>query len=248
MTLPKQTRVEIPLLLEIERAGGEVQPNIDDIYVKVAAHFPEVTPEDLAMKLPDGYTPKWRNRVQWARQALILKGELASPARGRWAITEAGRQRLRQEGIEITEPGPLPKSIHAELKDKLREIGEILGKYAKTEYPSDIFTYDVVWKDEDEGSPLAPSHVFEVQHHGQLDHALSALKHARDIWRPHYLFLVVTEEKDRRKAEDLVRPRLAGLYHEIQRNTVILTAEDVRRLHSTLTEFSDVIKRFTARH
>jgi len=246
MTFPKQTRVEIPLLLEIERAGGEVQPEADDIYGKVAAHFPSITPDDLRAKIPSGTANRWKNRVQWARQALILKGELASPARGRWAITETGRQRLRQEGIEVPAPESPPTSIHAELKDKLADIGEILGKYAKTEYSTALFTYDVVWKEGDEGLDLPPSHAFEVQHHGQLDKALSALKHARDMWRAN-LFLVVTEEKDRRKAQELVRPRLAGLYHEIRGSTVILTAEDVRRLHSAITEFRDVMQRFVAR-
>lgn len=246
MTLPTQARIEVPLLLEIERAGGEVQPNVDDIYGKVAAHFPEITPEDLAMKLSDGRTPKWRNRVQWARQGLLLKGELGSPERGRWAITEAGRQRLRQEDIAMREPELPPKSIHAELKSKLADIGEILGKYAKTEYPATLFTYDVVWKEGDEGLDLLPSHVFEVQHHGQLDKALSALKHARDIWRAS-LFLIVTEERDRQKATQLVRPMLAGLYHEIRASTVILTADDVRRLHSAIIEFRDVMQRFVAR-
>jgi hypothetical protein len=246
MTLPTQARIEVPLLLEIERAGGEVQPKVDDIYVKVAEHFPEITAEDLAMKLSDGRTPRWRNRVQWARQALLLKGELASPERGRWAITEAGRHRLRQEGIATREPELPPKSVHAELKGKLADIGEILGKYARTEYPSTLFTYDVVWKEGDEGLDLLPSHVFEVQHHGQLDKALSALKHARDIWRAS-LFLIVTEERDRQKAEQLVRPMLAGLYHEIRASTVILTADDVRRLHGAITEFRDVMHRFVSR-
>lgn len=246
MPLPSKRQIELPLLEEIDKTGGEVQPEADDIYGKVAARFPGITPDDLRAKLPSGRVNRWKNRVMWVRLSLVHRGLLSSPGYGRWAITDAGRQRLREEGTEVPELGATTRSIHAELKDKLADIGEILGKYTKTEYPSTLFTYDVVWKEGDEGLDLLPSHVFEVQHHGQLDKALSALKHARDIWRSN-LFLVVTEEKDRRKAQELVRPLLSGLYHEIRTSTVILTADDVRRLHSAITEFRDVMQRFVAR-
>ena len=39
-------------------------------------------------------TPKWTNRVQWVRQALVSKGEVCSPQYGVWAITDKGRARL----------------------------------------------------------------------------------------------------------------------------------------------------------
>ena len=45
MTLPGKREIEIPLLEEIERAGGATRPR--DLYGPVAAHFPEVTEADL---------------------------------------------------------------------------------------------------------------------------------------------------------------------------------------------------------
>lgn len=91
MTLPKQADVEIPLLMEIEKAGGKARPK--DLYPRVTAHFPQITQEDLERILPAG-NPHWTNRVQFVRQALVQKGELDGSVRGIWAITEAGRRRL----------------------------------------------------------------------------------------------------------------------------------------------------------
>jgi len=94
MTYPKQKEIEIPLLTEIDGAGGEVRPR--DIYDKVAQHFPELTEEDLERRM-ERYPSihKWHNKVQWARQVLINKGEIDGSVYGVWKITDLGRQRIR---------------------------------------------------------------------------------------------------------------------------------------------------------
>jgi len=42
MVMPSQSQIELPLLLEIDAAGGEAEPR--DLYARVASHFPELTP------------------------------------------------------------------------------------------------------------------------------------------------------------------------------------------------------------
>lgn len=101
--LPAQTEVELPLLQAIAAAGGKAAPK--DLYPVVTAAFPQITEEDLAEELPSGGY-RWVNRVQWARQAMVAKGEISASERGIWAITEAGRARLSAMAKEgHTTPG-----------------------------------------------------------------------------------------------------------------------------------------------
>jgi hypothetical protein len=136
------------------------------------------------------------------------------------------------------------QSRHEELKMKIREIGEILGKYPAVEFHAAPYVYDVVWKDA-EGLPR-PSHVFEVQDKGSVDLALAKLQHARDMWRPK-LFLVVTGESDRNKINLLLRPYLQGAFHGISKDTKVLTGEVIDDLHRPFTEHRDAVIEFVER-
>ena len=131
--------------------------------------------------------------------------------------------------------------VHESLKRKIKEIGEILGRYAKEEYTAKPYVYDVIWKD-DEGLPR-PSHVFEVQDKGAVDAALAKLQHARDMWRPR-LFLVVTGEKDRKKVDILLGPFLEGTFHAIRRYTSVLTGEAIDEIYQALNSHREVIRQF----
>ena len=104
MTLPGKREIEIPLLQEIERAGGAAKPR--DLYGKLAAHFPEVTEADLEARLPKAGHLRWANRVQWVRQFLVTRGEIDGSVRGVWVITQAGRGRLtaRRKGSSAVPP------------------------------------------------------------------------------------------------------------------------------------------------
>jgi restriction system protein len=97
--MPKQAEIEIPLLRVIVEFGNS-QGRPRDIYPLLEKQFPSLTKQDIEERLESG-TPKWTNRVQWVRQALLTKGELASPERGIWAITEKGRARLAGAIIEF---------------------------------------------------------------------------------------------------------------------------------------------------
>jgi len=92
--IPPQAEIEIALLEALRDLGGEASPK--KIYPLVTAEFPQLTQEDLAATLKHG-EKKWTNRIQWTRQALITAGDMASPQRGVWAITDQGRKRLEPE-------------------------------------------------------------------------------------------------------------------------------------------------------
>ncbi len=71
MALPIRKDIELPLLLGIEAMGGEGRPQ--DLYLKITAHFPQITGADLAAtKVSDG-TSLWENRINWARFDLAEK-------------------------------------------------------------------------------------------------------------------------------------------------------------------------------
>src|SRR4051794_39011276 len=92
--IPIQIEIEVPLLETLEKLGGQARPK--EIYPLMTARFPQLTPEDMTERLKHG-EKKWHNRIQWTRQSLIEAGQMASPQRGVWAITELGRARLKQD-------------------------------------------------------------------------------------------------------------------------------------------------------
>src|SRR5262245_30366908 len=109
--MPKQSEIEIPLLKVIAGLeGGQGRPR--DIYPLLEKWFPNLTKQHLEERLESG-TPKWTNRVQWVRQALLTNGELASPQYGIWAITEKGRARLAAAGTGVETEHALPANLIA---------------------------------------------------------------------------------------------------------------------------------------
>jgi len=123
--LPKQKDIEVPLLEVLIELGGQGKPK--EIYPLVTKKFPEIGDEDLTETLPSGGN-KWTNRIQWVRQRLIDKGELYSPSRGIWAITDKGRKRIETKEpsvptvnlVELYED--YETSFRSQLLDKLNEL------------------------------------------------------------------------------------------------------------------------------
>ncbi len=104
MAIPSEKDIELPLLQEIETVGGEARPS--DLYDRVARHFPQLTSADQEERHPRSGILIWTNRVQWARQHLVNKGEIDASTRGIWKITERGRARL---GVMPPPPPPPPR-------------------------------------------------------------------------------------------------------------------------------------------
>jgi len=122
MAIPSQKDIELPLLQEIVVVGGEARPL--ELYERVAKHFPKLTLDDKRARHPISGLPIWSNRVQWARQHLVNKGEIDASTRGIWKITDKGRARLdkaivRLEGVPP--PPPSPTSTIGELLDKEKQ-------------------------------------------------------------------------------------------------------------------------------
>jgi len=122
MAIPSEKDIELPLLKELVAAGGEAKPS--ELYNKVAKNFPQLTSADQKLRHPRSGLPIWSNRVQWARQHLVNKGEIDASTRGIWRITYKGKARLdkaivRLEGVPP--PPPPPTSTIGELLDKEKQ-------------------------------------------------------------------------------------------------------------------------------
>lgn len=229
-------------MTELQKAVYEVLQSspvpmqVKDIYATVKIKAPHLCDDSI---LPCPYCkqkhPLWQHQTAWTLQYLKQKKLAHSTSRGFWEVITK----------EVAEPAPPPvvreESLHRSVKTKIREIGEILGRYAKEEYPAAPYIYDVVWK-EIEGLPR-PSHVFEVQDKGAVNGALAKLQHARDMWRPK-LFLIITGEKDKKKVDMLLKPFLEGTFHGISRDTTVLTAEVIDEMHKAFSAHRDVIRQF----
>jgi restriction system protein len=92
--MPKQQEIEIPLLASLEKLSGKARPQ--DVYETVTKSFPQLTEADLAERLQSGGS-RWTNRIQFARQRLVERGEMESPTWGIWGITAKGLARLQEE-------------------------------------------------------------------------------------------------------------------------------------------------------
>ena len=94
--LPSQKEIEIPLLEILVEISGQGRPA--KIYPLVRKKFPTIPDLAFTETVASGNTNKWTNKVQWVRHTLVKKGEMDSPARGIWRITEIGRRRLGDAG------------------------------------------------------------------------------------------------------------------------------------------------------
>jgi restriction system protein len=69
-----------------ERASGDAAQPLSEQF--------QLTAEELAERLPSGRQTRFRNRVAWALGYLKQAGLLESPQRGRYRITQRGREAL----------------------------------------------------------------------------------------------------------------------------------------------------------
>lgn len=236
MAYPSVERIELPVLQELVATGGV--EDVRFLYDRLVAYFPQLGDEDVRA-LANGHRRQWRRLVQRAGLALAERREIER-VRGRWTITTQGRRRVSDEGLDFSlteraaqENHPAELS-HSDVQQMLVDIARVLGHHAQTEYDY----YDVVWRAE-ESSPRL-SHVFEVQRRGSIDGALAKLKRAYDAQRTKP-FLVVASERDTNRAQRQLSLARTGPFHEIGRVTTILSFEQLRRLHRSLTSVEDIL-------
>lgn len=134
---------EIPVLQALAQMGGsaktkDVYPIVEEIMMPRLRNHPE---EYGHYKIQTDII--WKNKTQWAREYLKRKGQLDGSARGIWAITDAGKERLRIfkstdkdpdegkatiEGIDasLAETNESPEKVF-DKAEKLHETGDILN-------------------------------------------------------------------------------------------------------------------------
>lgn len=85
-----------PILRVLERRGGSgpVGDVLEEVREEMKGVLRDVDFEPLAS---DPENPRWRNAAQWARNSMVQEGLLKSGSpRGVWAITEKGREYLKE--------------------------------------------------------------------------------------------------------------------------------------------------------
>ena len=237
MAFPESSRVELPILQELEATGGSDQ--LRYLYERLVRYFPQLTPDDLSQKSATNRSA-WHRVVQRAGRQLEDQGEIRRE-RTRWTITQKGRHRAEAEAMRPAPAGAVieaPRAIsHKDAQMMLVEIGRMLGRHAEIEFEY----YDVVWRD----SPASPrlSHVFEVQVAGSVDSALTRLKHAYDAQRS-LLFLVVADERSARFAGR----RLTGSFHEIWDAITVIGIGELARMYESLNSQIELLEKIIARN
>jgi hypothetical protein len=235
MAYPGVARIELPILQELVATGGD--EDVRFLYNRLAGYFPQLDDHEV-LALTNGHLTQWRRLVQRAGRVLTDKRQIER-RRGRWAITAMGRKRAIDEGqsfslmesLEAVRPREL---THGDIQRMLLDIGRVLGYHAQTEFDY----YDVVWRASESSQRL--SHVFEVQHKGNIDAAMAKLKRAYEAQRSKP-FLVVASERDTNRANKSMSQARTGAFHEIGRATVILSFEQLNRLHRALTSVEDLL-------
>lgn len=239
MAYPGVERIELPILHELVATGGV--EDVRFLYNRLIAYFPQLD-EAEAHAINNGHRSQWRRLVQRAGRALSDKRQLERQ-RGHWIITTVGRRRAEEEGLAFsltggaddTPPARTAALSHTDVQQMLLDIGRVLGYHAESEFEY----YDVVWRAGGQASPRL-SHVFEVQHKGNIDAALAKLKRAYEAQRSKP-FLIITSERDTNRAQKSMSLARTGAFHEIGRVTTILSFEQLRRLHRALTSVEDLL-------
>lgn len=236
MAYPGVARIELPILQELAATGGV--EDVRFLYNRLAGYFPQLDETDVRA-LANGHHAQWRRLVQRAGRVLADQRQIER-RQGRWTITAAGRKRVADEGqtfsLTETHGSVRPEQLtHGDIQQMLLDIGRVLGYHAQSEFDY----YDVVWR-ASETSPRL-SHVFEVQHKGNIDAAMAKLKRAYEAQRSKP-FLVVASERDTNRANKNMSQARTGAFHEIGRATVILSFEQLNRLHRALTSVEDLLK------
>ena len=96
MTVPDYQSLMLPVL----RLAGEGEKRVADVANRVADEF-SLTQEDREELLPSGRQRILHNRIHWAKFYMSKAGLIASPARGRFVATEAGRALLATKPSRI---------------------------------------------------------------------------------------------------------------------------------------------------
>lgn len=227
MSLPVSHLIEMPILQELAATGGS--DDVRFLYERLVGYFPQLTETEIAA-IKDGANKNWRKAVQKAGKMLDERN-FVKRNQGFWTITDKGRESVEEETLifNIAEI-PVQQLSHVEVQRLLIEIAGFLGFYAQMEFEY----YDVVWR-ETEKSPRL-SHVYEVQHKGNIDSAFAKLKRAYQSQRTKP-FLIVSTEKDFNRA----RLSLLREFQDIETVVTILTFVQIEQIYRSLKTVGEIL-------
>jgi hypothetical protein len=158
--------------------------------------------------------PYWKHLVATAIQALKKEGKVNKADNGWiWERVEPPTPTASFSPVQ-------PRLTHDELVQKIKELGEMLGKVIKHEGPAE-YKHDCVWKETRYANPRL---VVEVCDKGNLDKDIASLIWAVKNWNANCI-LVLFEESDFHTAQK-------KLAQESQ--IYLIKAEDMIKLHSLL--------------
>jgi len=140
MTIPDFQTLMLPVL----RFVGEGEQHSPRDAIDALADEFGLTEEERAQRLRSGPTRTFANRVGWAVSYLKQSAVIESPARGRYVITDRGRQVLASPPDRITIP------YLAEISPEFREFRARAGK--RRDHKKDVPTSGADG-DEDERTP-----------------------------------------------------------------------------------------------
>lgn len=208
------------------------------LYDRLISYFPQLDKKTIQ----NGKLEKWRSHVQRAGRDLDEAG-LIERTRGVWTLTKNGAALVAAENTEFTVERNNPQTFnqaelsHAEIQNMLCEIGGILGFDVQKEFEY----YDVVWRVNQKSPRL--SHVFEVQHKGNIDSAFAKLKKAHEAQRSKP-FLILASERDTNRALRSISFEQSGAFHELAESLTILSFAQIEQLHCSLTSVGEILPLF----
>jgi hypothetical protein len=120
------------------------------------------------------------------------------------------------------------KADHDTIKELIYKIGLLQGKISQKEVQIDNYKLDVAWRRIPRADPYI---VFEVHIHGNLEEALTKLKHARDMWNSKPI--LVTRADIVKKALEVA----SGAFHEIYDELKIVPIDEIIDLYKKKEEY-----------
>ena len=238
MAYPKYYEITNPILQELAAVGGT--ENVRFLYEKLVPYFPQLADEEI-FQIRNQANKKWRALVQEAAKTLDDDG-LLTRQQGIWSVTAKGAREVAA-ATEDFQPAQIEQQQelgHREIQRMLVAVGESLAYSAQTEFEF----YDVVWRI----APHSPrlSHVFEVQSKGNIDSAFAKLKRAHEAQRSKP-FLILASERDTRRALREISFEKSGAFSELAEVLTILSFEQIRRTHQSLTAIGEILPKFLAK-
>lgn len=229
MSLPVSSNIETPILQELAATGGS--DDVRFLYERLIAYFPQLSDQEIS-EIRNGTNKNWRKAVQKAARMLDEKSCIKRN-HGFWTLTAKGEEAVKSESLDFTNVKPeteAEETSHIRIQKLLIEIGAFLGFHAQMEFEF----YDVVWRETEKSQRI--SHIFEVQHKGNLDSAFAKLKRAYQSQRTKP-FLVISSEKDFNRA----RQSLVREFQDLETAVTILTFVQVKKVYQNLKSIGEIL-------